>query len=318
MTRCNNLRADQLVLGIDGGGSKTLAWLAARDASAPLEPIGQGKAGASNPRVVGTEAAGKQIMQAVGAAFADAGLRRQPVAAAGIALAGVGNESLRREILAWCQQQPLAARIEVVHDALAVLYAGDTQGLGIALIAGTGSFAFGRAAPDREARAGGWGYLFGDEGSGYWLGIEALRAITHAADGRQPISLLTERILRDLNLAEPAALIPTFCQAAPDRRAIANLAPTVLACAERNDPAARSIVRRAAQQLAEQVGAVARRLEIQTTSYLLCLAVGLLTHSPLLVAAVTDYLEQHQIAPRAVQGVQHPVAGAVRIARQAS
>ncbi len=315
MSARHTFRPAQLVLGFDGGGSKTLAWLVPADPKTPPTPIGHGQAGPSNPRVVGIDVAGDNILQAAKAAFENAGYCRQPVAAAGVALAGVGNETMRRAMETWCGGHRLATAVRVVHDALAVLYSGSRHGTGIALIAGTGSFAFGRVGSGTTARAGGWGYVFGDEGSGFWLGVAALRAITHADDGRAPQTAMTAMMLEQLGIDTVQDLVPKLCLECPPRRLLASLAPIAIQCADRSDPVAQGLVRAAADHLARQVAAVARRLNMPARHYRLCLAGGLLAGSRSLVRHVEGTLIQRGCKPRKVQVIAHPVAGAARIAR---
>ena len=229
------LEVENLVLGVDGGGTKTLAWLARHDQQ-ESKPIGRGIAGSSNPQAVGLEQAGANVLQAVQAAFQSAGLQSAPVTSACLALAGVGREPIRQAMLTWCREQPLADRVQVVHDAMAVLAAGTTAGWGVALIAGTGSFAFATSPTGTWKRTGGWGYLFGDEGSGFFLGLAALRAISSAVDGRGPATQLTNRVLDHFQLDEPAELIPLLCRPQPPREQIASLAELVFQTADQEDP----------------------------------------------------------------------------------
>ena len=169
------------MLGIDGGGSKTAAWLA----FGPTQIVGRGRTGPGNPRAVGFDQALMNIDAAVEAAFQEAALARVPAESACLAVAGTGREADRARVLDWARQRSLAKRVEVVHDAEPLLAAGTPEGWGIALISGTGSLAYGRSASGATARTGGWGYLIGDEGSGYALAIAGLaqrrRRLTDAA-----------------------------------------------------------------------------------------------------------------------------------------
>lgn len=315
MSRATQPNPKHLVIGIDGGGTKTVAWLVPDVRGASLTPIGVGGAGPSNPRVVGTAGAANAIKLAVINAFADAKLVPGPVAAAAVALAGTGLESVRTDIQQLCTQQKLARHIRVVHDARAVLHAGDARGAGIALIAGTGSFAFGRRSDGSETRSGGWGYLFGDEGSGYALGIAALRAITHAADGRQCATALTDAVLRMQQVDSPTDLVKRFCNPTPERRVIASIAPLVTKLAAAGDATAVAIAQEAAGHLASHVLAVGRKLKLSSNDYQLCMAGGVLAGSRFLAHKTVSQLRQQDYAPESLRIVSHPVAGAVRIAR---
>ncbi len=141
------------VLGVDGGGTKTEAWLANCGVGLLPARLGVGTGGPSNPHAVGLEAAQQNILATVQAAFSVAQVKPHPVAAACLALAGVGRESIREAMQAWSQSVGFAERVQVVHDAQAVLHAGADTGCGVALISGTGSFAYGETSLGRSRTA---------------------------------------------------------------------------------------------------------------------------------------------------------------------
>src|SRR5690606_25003397 len=147
-----------LILGIDGGGSKTIVWLARR--GDPPTILGRGRAGASNPRVLGIEVAARNLEAALQAAWTDAQLEPRTVAAASLAMAGTGRLVEHTLIEDWAQARRLADRVEVISDAEPVLTAGTPEGWGVAVIAGTGSLAIARGRDGQTARSGGWGELF--------------------------------------------------------------------------------------------------------------------------------------------------------------
>ena len=135
------------------------------------------------------------------------------------------------------------APVLVVNDALAALVAGaGDQGPGIVLIAGTGSICYGRNEAGQAARAGGWGYLLGDEGSGWWIGRRTLSAVMRAGDGRGPATLLTERVLAHLELDETSDLIHEVYYRDTRRRAVAGLSGVVQRAADDGDVVARQIL----------------------------------------------------------------------------
>src|SRR5262249_58991441 len=105
--------------------------------------------------------------EGVGGAFTGAGVGGVPVARACRGLAGAGRAEDRAVVLDWASRTNLAGSVEVVADAELLLAAGTPEGWGLALVAGTGSIAYGRTADGRVERAGGWGWLLGDEGSGH-------------------------------------------------------------------------------------------------------------------------------------------------------
>jgi N-acetylglucosamine kinase-like BadF-type ATPase len=164
-----------IFLGIDGGGTSTRA-LATSETG---EVLGSGESGPSNPLTVGWEAAVAAIREAAQATNA-----ALPVDAAFLGLAGVGREAGRTRMLGMLHEAPLARRMELGIDAEIALAGAHAGKPGAIVAAGTGAIAL---AKDREGnlhRADGWGHLLGDEGSGYWIGREALRWVCRIADGR--------------------------------------------------------------------------------------------------------------------------------------
>ncbi|HEX4590317.1 MAG TPA: N-acetylmuramic acid 6-phosphate etherase, partial [Gemmataceae bacterium] len=144
--------ARDLVIGIDGCGSTTVALLATDG-----EIIGRGEAGPSNLQAVGVTRAFKAIEDSVVAAFAAAGRPPAKVRCAVLGLAGADRPQEQSLVYAWAERFALAERVEVDNDAQLLLAAGTPEGWGIALVAGTGSIAFGRTPDGRTGRAGGWG-----------------------------------------------------------------------------------------------------------------------------------------------------------------
>lgn len=305
----------RLLLGIDGGGSKTTAVLAEYTADAALIRLGAATGSPTNPRSVGWDRAAENLTAVVGAAFQAAGLEPRPVAALCLAMAGGGHATMRKQLEAWCADQALAGIWCVVHDAQIILRAAEPDGPGIALISGTGSLAYGQTPDGRQARAGGWGYLLGDEGSGYAIGLAALRAVAAATDGRGSPTAITPLVLAQFGVSSAWDLIPAVYENQQPRHAIAALAPLVLATAEQGDTVAQSIRDQAARDLAELVTAVARALDCRAQGYCLSISGGLLVHHAALRQALLQQLAQRHSSPRSTVVVAEPVQGALLLAR---
>jgi N-acetylmuramic acid 6-phosphate etherase len=308
-----------LILGIDGGGSGTRAWLVPIDSDNIL-PIGVGEAATSNPQSVGWSAALGNIDLAVRRAFRSAAVDRRPVDAVCLAIAGTGREVDRQRLQRWSEQQRLAATIITTHDANPILTAGTSQGTGLALICGTGSFAYGKNAAGQTARAGGWGHVLGDEGSGYSIAVAGLRAAVHAHEGTGPETRLGEIFTSHLGIAAVEDLRDfTYGEGASVRRT-ATLAPLVLAAAEESDEVATAIADRAAGDLARLVGSVYSRLFRDSTNDPGCdiaLAGSLLTHSEFLRDRLQDHIAQNGVAVARTALIKEPVAGTILLAKQA-
>jgi N-acetylmuramic acid 6-phosphate etherase len=309
----------RLLLGIDGGGTHTVALLAhvaAAGGTATHTVLGRGEAGPSNLQAVGPERALQALDEAVGRAFIAAGRGRCPVAVASFGLAGGDRPADQALIQEWARRVGLAGRVLVTNDAAPLLAAGTPQGWGVALIAGTGSIAYGRNATGVTARAGGWGYLLGDEGSGYALALAGLQAVVRAADGRGKMTSLTERLLGHWGLRQPQELVPAVYRSGRDRAALAALGPLVLAAAEEGDAVAAELVTQAAGELAGLVAAVVRQLGLPPQEVPLALAGGLLVHSIPYRQAVLRGLASLALYADPVTPVPEPAEGALRIAQE--
>ncbi|MGC1272087.1 MAG: N-acetylmuramic acid 6-phosphate etherase [Planctomycetaceae bacterium] len=303
-----------LVLGVDGGGSKTVAWLARRNGE--LQVLGSGVSGPSNPRSGGIEAAAANLEAAICAAWADAKLEPRPVAAVCLALAGTGRLVERTLITDWASARNLAAKVEVVPDAEPVLATGTPEGWGVAVIAGTGSLAVARGPDGQSSRSGGWGELFGDEGSGYAVTIAALRAAAKAADGRGPETLLLSRLMARLKAVSPAELVTAVHLAGHDRRYLASLAIEVIKAAEIDgDAVARTLLDTAAADLTEMVRSAAEKAGLSGRPFPLAVTGGLALNAPTVREKLVEKLRAAGLTPDPVSTVTDPVRGAVLRAR---
>ena len=226
-----------LVIGIDGGASSTTALLAEAETGRIL---GRGAGGPSNIQAVGETAALRELNAAVAAAFAAAQLPRATVAAAALGLAGIDIDGID-VIRGWSSLVGLAGKISIGNDARLLFAAGTPEGWGVAVIAGTGSIAFTLDRDGKEARAGGWGYMMGDEGSAFRLGLQGLRAACRTADGIGEPTKLLPAYLAKLGSRDPRDFIPAVYRGSWDKAAIAGLAPIVLELAAAGDETARVI-----------------------------------------------------------------------------
>lgn len=302
----------QVLLGVDGGSSKARALLATLDG----EVVGTGLTTGVNYQAVGLRAAVAAIEKAVHKAFQSAALRPEdcPIVVGCFGLAGVGRPADRRRWEVRLRRQRLAQRVIIVSDAELVLAAGCPAGWGIALIAGTGSICVGRTPDGRELRVGGWGYLLGDEGSGFALALQALRLAVRAADGRAAADPILRAALEFWGLREPNDLIELVYRryrTAPS--AIASFARRVVELAEHGESIALALLEHAADELAQHIVTVAARLGLDNPP--LAFAGGLLVNSRLLRESVCRRIGR---APETVQVVDDPALGALRLAQRAT
>jgi N-acetylmuramic acid 6-phosphate etherase len=299
-----------LLIGIDGGGTKTIALLADENQSI----LGRGAAGASNYHAAGFDAAISAIESAVAGALQDAGYPAdQPLAAVTLGMAGVDRPEDRARFQGWIAKRFPGAQVLQVSDAHLVLAAGAGSDPGLAIISGTGSIAYAQDGRGNTARAGGWGYLLGDEGSGYWIGLAALKAITRAWDGLTPETALTRCILDDLGLSSPPDLVRYTYDPKTSRGEIAYLYVVVDDCARSGDLTAQAILTQAAHSLAGFAAAAARKLHL--AGPLPCaMAGGVLVHSETMRTAVADHARLAGCLLDPIVTVPDPAVGAVRLA----
>jgi len=306
---------NQLVIGVDGGGSKTVAWLST--AATADVPLGCGKAGPSNRRAVGWDTALENLDLAIERAFADAGISPETVAAACVALAGGDHEESQTRLHHWALLRRLTHVFVPSHDGMALLAAGTADAVGIALVSGTGSFAFGQNAAGQSARTGGWGYLFGDEGSGYAIGIAGLRAVAWANDGRGRSTQIRDLLFDTLDVADMPGLVEAVYSPGLSRAAIAQLSRPVLMAADDGDELACQIVDASAADLALMVATLAKSLGFEQDQFTLACGGGVFVESGRMRERLVTQLKTRRCEPAKLSITAEPVAGAVRIARQA-
>jgi N-acetylglucosamine kinase-like BadF-type ATPase len=235
------------------------------------------------------------------ALLADLGPIKPVACCAGAAGAEVPEARARLELL--LKRLLPGSRITVVHDARLVLAAAGLES-GIALIAGTGSVAYGRDRKGRESRAGGWGWLLGDDGSGTWLVREASREVMRRAEAGESVGVLGDQLFKSLKVGDAHALTGRLHSFREPRRwaAIAN----AVFDAASADEGAQALVARGAGGLADLVDRVRRQLSIRGP---VVLAGGLiLNHAPMELAV------RRRLGRTVVRLDEPPVAGAVRLA----
>ena len=305
-------RHPSLCLGIDGGGTHTVALLGEVGPNG-LRVLGRGEAGPSNMKAVGPAAAFAELGRAVDAAFAAARLPRGPVRTACLGLAGAGRPDDQAAVRAWAERAALADDVRVTAD-VALPLALLPGGWGVAVVAGTGSCVWARAADGRTTRAGGWGALLGDEGSGYVLALGALRLIARHADRRERGTSLTERLLNRVGVAEPSDLVRVVHGGNWDRTRLAGLAGDVIRAADEGDILAERLVEEQVRELAGCVTAAITGLALPPTEVPLALAGGLLAHAPTYRDRLLRQLRASGVQPTHVIAVSEPAEGALRLA----
>jgi N-acetylglucosamine kinase len=299
------------VIGLDAGGTKTVCLLA--DEAGRI--LAESRAGGANLQSQGELEVEKVLHHVMEEALAGHDVRPAAIC---LGIAGVDRPDDAAAVHGIMRRIGFKTPAVVVNDALVALTAGAGDDPGVVLIAGTGSIAYGRNRVGLAARAGGWGYLLGDEGGGFWIGRAALSAVVRQCDGRGPATALTGLVLGQLSLTSPAELIHEVYYRDLHRHAIAGLAMLVERAAEQGDAVAAQILSRAAGELAAAAASVVARLGMRGEPFPTVLSGGIFRTIPWLVRDVTARLAE--VAPRSdVRLLEvEPAIGAVRLALAAA
>ena len=295
------------VLGIDAGGTKTVCLLA--DEQGLI--VSQSRGGGANLQAVGELEVEKVLYTVMEEAIGDRTVIPNAIC---LGIAGVDRPDDLAVVRRIMQRIGYKARVLVVNDALVALEAGAPGEPGVVIISGTGSIAYGRNSAGEAARAGGWGYVLGDEGSGYWIGRAALRAVLREADRRGPRTALTPLLLKHFGVDQAQGLIYEVYHSNLKPSAIGALATCVQAAFAEGDPAAIGILRSAADELESSALSVARRLDLMGQPFSFILAGGIFRAVPWLQQELVRRLPV--AAPNSIALLldREPAEGAVRLA----
>ena len=243
-----------IVVGVDGGGSKTRVMVA-DETGAPITTV---DAPASAVRPGEAERSADVIAAAVQDALASASMTHVVPKVLCVGVAGVGRDTERQALWQALASREIAEEIVVHADATVAIDDAFGDGPGVLLIAGTGSVAFGRGPTGAAARCGGWGPAIGDEGGGAWIGRRALSIVTATSDGREPETALSGAILTAAEVDATADLIPWAAAASP--AALASLVPSIMRVADAGDLRANALLSLATEELVLHVRTLARQL----------------------------------------------------------
>ncbi|MEX1275692.1 MAG: BadF/BadG/BcrA/BcrD ATPase family protein [Bacteroidota bacterium] len=249
----------QFVIGLDGGGTKTAAVLADINGNVLAEETG----GPSNFQIIGVEKAAETILGLIERCCKQHGCSSGDVASVTVGLTGAGRPGDQRRmwegLIGAAERRNVSLNTVVIESDARIALEGAFKGkVGIILIAGTGSIAFGKDMEGNVHRAGGWGRTLGDEGSGYKIGRDGLNAVTRHLDERLKETLLTKLVARDFGLSSQEKIITAVYRENFD---VASIAPLVIEAAEQKDPEAARILNRATFELSEHVRALLLKIE---------------------------------------------------------
>jgi N-acetylglucosamine kinase-like BadF-type ATPase len=294
-----------IAIGVDAGGTGTRALLSKHGAR-HAELAG----GPANASAIGALAAARTIVDIVRAI---AGHERP--AAIVVGAAGAGRPRVAETIDHALRDLFPRARIAVGDDAPIALRAAIPAGPGIVLVAGTGSVAYAEHA-HRRARIGGAGYLLGDEGSAFAIGLAAIRLYARTLDGRANGDETTGLVARALDAPDRDALLAAVYDEPLVPARVAALAPSIIAFAGKGNRASTKIVQTAAQELADLVRAAARAVDLTDHNPRIALAGGLFAENSLLSFLLETRINGDLPGAEIVRGGDPPVTGALRLAEE--
>lgn len=300
---------------MDGGGTRTRAVVAGED----LVPMGRGASGPANAATRPLPLVVETVLDAVSDAAASAVVTAAHAEGVGVGLAGVESAGLAAPLTAALEEHLGVGRVLVTTDAriaLAGASPGDPEGPGVVLIAGTGAIAYGRGRDGSEARAGGWGPLLGDEGSGYAIARQGLAAVVRDLDGRGPKTAIRKFLFeseRGVHTLEQ--LLAKVYRSEGGAGDVAAYFPVVLAAAKAGDAEAHQILAEAGRELALAAVTVIRKLALEKEIFPVSTIGGVFAAGDLLLQPLAAAL--HAVAPGARLGppAHPPEIGAIRLAR---
>ncbi|MBI4878289.1 MAG: ATPase [Planctomycetes bacterium] len=303
-----------LLVGVDAGGSKTRVVVTAGD----LHPLARAEGGPANAATSGPEEAAVRLEEQVRRLLAQAsgGQAAAPrLLACGVA--GTGRQEIRQALEEHLARTFQPAALLVTSDAEAALAGVDAdpeRRFAVVLIAGTGSIACGRGAGGELVRAGGHGWLIGDEGSASWIGRRALSAVLRDEDGSGPRTALSGLARALAGLGPAGDLEPVLRAAGESPARLARFFPLVLEAAGAGDAVARRLLREAAAALARLASAVIERLDAPPGQVQVALAGGVLAAGPQVAGPAARLLLLDRPDARIEPAKYPPEIGVMRLA----
>ncbi len=303
-------------LGVDGGGTNSRAAIV--DEAGTI--WGEGRSDAANLLRVGLDNAVGNIRQAINDACREAGISLEQISAACIGLAGVSQPDYHRQMLEALRAALPIPSILLETDARVALAGATGNQPGVVIIAGTGSIACGINSRGRFARAGGWGPIMGDEGSGSYIGRRALEAVMMSYDFRGEATSMTAPVLRHFGVSSPPELTTVVYDSSSKEKGevqakIAQLSPIAVLAAEQGDEVATGILRDAASELAKTAIAVIDQLRMERDTFRVSYVGGVFEAGELILKPLRQEIQK--IAPNAdvAPPLDPPVIGAAKMAQ---
>ncbi len=301
------------ILGIDGGGTKTVCLAADTDGRI----LGKGMSGPSNYLKEGLYTSKMSLGESIEQALQEAGSDRLKVQVVCAGLAGVGRANDRLIMKKLFAEIVPNARLILETDAFITLVGATEYQPGVIVISGTGSIAMGINQKGEVSRAGGWGHILGDEGSGYDIARRGMVAALHDFDGRGPETLISKMIVEELYLTNVEELIGLFYGGESSPRRIAGLYPLILEAAEEGDAVACKLLEQAASALVKSAIAVIRKLQMESLIFPIALSGGVFRNSVRLRNSFQRLLAAQVPGGHLIDPLHPPEVGALLVAHRA-
>lgn len=269
----------KLVVGVDGGGTRTRAVILDGD-----RVIGEGTAGPSNPLRVGIANSAAAIREAIDKACAAALIHRDDIVAGGIGLAGVRRKDIKMRVREVLIETLGIKNIELTTDGEIALYGATDGAPGIVVISGTCSICCGVNRQGKRVFAGGWGPVAGDEGSGSWIARRALQSVAQATDERGPKTALVDAACEYFQVGTPDDLATAIYAPSMTNDRIAGFSKRVIESARDEDVVACKILVEAGIELGRAAATVIRRLKLEQERFQITFIGGVFAAGELLVA----------------------------------
>lgn len=297
-----------LYIAIDGGSSRSAGILASEN----LQVLHRAAGGCANYHVVGLDGAEKTLMTLIESLCAAGGVSPSEIERFCFALSGVSRPGDFRSIETILRRHRLHNKSNVISDAEAALLGGTSRGVGIVAISGTGSVVFGKNLSGKSRKISGHGHLIGDPGSGYDLGMRALRAILAAAEGRIEKTGLTPNVLHAISVTSEDDVVPWLYSQPDVKRVVASLAPTVIATAsQEHDLLAQEILRSATEELAGLVAFTATSLDLTGQPFDVVLSGGVFLNNPPYFSLMQSSLSAKMPPAHPIRPENDPAFGAL-------
>ncbi|HOX85443.1 MAG TPA: BadF/BadG/BcrA/BcrD ATPase family protein [bacterium] len=302
----------KFVIGLDGGGTKTKGVLL--DSHGALLASAEGES--SNIQAVGEEQLERVFSGLIHQLKETSGVEPGEIAHFYAGLAGAGRPADRARISAIVEKLSNVLHYTIDTDAMAALAGAFHGGPGIIIISGTGAICFGKKENGEIVRCGGWGYLLGDEGSGYYLGQQAIIAALKDLDGRGQPTRLRQRIVDFFRLERIELIISPIYSGEIDRPTIASLAPIVFAEAESDDQVAQQIVQTAGHELGKIIAATVRAMGKTGQPVQVALIGSIFKQRDVLIPAMRDQARQSTDLIEFIDPEFEPAVGAALLGLQ--